>query len=395
MKRVISSTLFVPLLLILAVLAGCKGDPNQRKKKFLEIGNKAYHKGDYKAASLNYRRALQEDKLFAEAHYRLGLTQLKAGSFGDAVAELQRAFTLVPDNADAGAKLAEIYMLAVASDPKRSRAYMTEIRDVTDRLLKRDPKSYDGLRLSAYLLVQENKVDDAIARYKQASEVKPNQPETVMPWAMMLLQTHQDVEGERLLVDFISKRKDFAGAYDLLYNLYTQDKRIADAERILRAKADALPDHPEFRIQLAAHYFGYQHRADMEKELSAVSNSGKDGQGHMLVGDFLFNLKEYDRAQKEYEAGVKQGGRTKTAFQLRMAQVAAAQQKFTEAKSLIDQVIKADSKNSDAVAMRANLQVNSGDLASIDSAISDLKSMVQRNPENSTMHYELARAYIA
>ena len=45
MKRVFSSSL-IPLLLILAVLAGCKGDTNQRKKKFLEIGNKSYNKGD-------------------------------------------------------------------------------------------------------------------------------------------------------------------------------------------------------------------------------------------------------------------------------------------------------------------------------------------------------------
>ena len=393
MKRALSSTL-IPLLLILAVLTGCKGDANKRKKKFLEIGNKFYNKGDYKAAAINYKRAQQEDKQFAEAYYRLGLTALKMGAMGDAAQSLQRAFTLAPDNADAGAKLAEIYMIAVAGDPKKARAFLTEIQDVTDRLLKRDPNSYDGLRLSAYLLAQEGKTDQAMERYRQANNVKPDQAETMMPWAIMKFQNHQDKEGERLLTELISKKKDYPNAYDMLYTLYARDHRLEDAEKVLRAKAE-IPDHPEFRIQLAAHYFVNQRRTDMEKELATVSTAGKDGQGHLLVGDFFSNLKEYDRAKQEYETGVQLGAKNKSAFQLRLVTLYATQQKFSEANALIDKVTKEDPKNSDAVGMRAALQVNSGDPQKVDTAISDLKAMVQRSPENYIMHYELARAYLA
>jgi tetratricopeptide (TPR) repeat protein len=394
MKRLFSSTL-IPVLLILALLAGCKGDANQRKKKFLEIGNKSFNKGDYKAAALNYKRALQEDNKYAEAYYRLGLTSLKSGSYGDAVQALQRAFTLAPDNADAGAKLAEIYIIALSTDPKRSRNYLTEIQDVTDRLLKRDPKSYDGLRLSAYLLMQEGKPDKAIERYQAANAVKPDQPETVMPWAQVLLLNHDDKEAEKLLLDFLQKKKSYPAAYDMLYTLYARDRRFEEAEKMLRAKADAIPEHPEFRVQLAAHYFVNQRRADMDKELNTVSTSGADGRGHLLVGDFFFTLKEYERAQKEFEAGLKQGGKNKSTFQMRIVQLDAAQQKFGEANTLIDQVVKEDSKNNDAIGMRAALQINSGEVGKIDSAISDLQSMVRRNPENANMHYELARAYLA
>jgi len=381
--------------MILALLAGCKGDANQRKKKFLEIGNKSYNKGDYKAATLNYKRALQEDNKFAEAYYRLGLTSLKVGAWGDAVQNLQRSFTLAPDNVDAGSKLADIYIRALAGDPKRARTYLTEIQDVTDRLLKRDPKSYDGLRLSAYLLMQDSKAEKAMERYKEANDVKPNQPETILPWAQVLFMNHQDKEGEALLLGLLQKKKDFPPAYDLLYTLYARDHRNEDAEKMLRAKADAMPEHPEYRIQLAAHYFVTQRRADMDKELNTVATAGKDGQGHLLVGDFFSNLKEYERAQKEYEAGLQGGGKNKATFQMRMVQLYAVQQKFNEANSLIDQVVKEDSKNNEAVGMRAALQVNSGDPAKIDAAISDLQSMVRRNPDNGVMHYELARAYLA
>jgi tetratricopeptide (TPR) repeat protein len=394
MKRAFSSTL-IPLLLILAILTGCKGDPNTRKKKFLEIGNKSYNKGDYKAAALNYKRALQEDNKYPDAYYRLGLTALKTGAYGDAVNNLQRAFTLDPDNADAGAKLAEIYIVALASDPKKARNYLTEVQDVTDKLLKRNPKSYDGLRLSAYLLLQDGKTPEALERYKQANAVKPDEADTILPWAQVLLRDHQDKEGENLLVDFIKKKPHYPGPYDLLYALYARDKRLEDAERILRAKADAIPERPEFRIQLAAHYYINQRRPEMEKELSIVSGAGKDGQGHLLVGDFFTNLKEYDRAQKEFETGIQMGGKNKAAFQMRLVNLYSIEQKYPEANALIEQVVKENPKDNEAIGMRAALKVNSNDLGKIDSAITDLLDMVHRNPENAVIHYQLAKAYMA
>lgn len=395
MKRVLSSKL-VPLLLILAaLLTGCRGSTEQRKKKFLDIGNKAHNKGDYKAAAINYKRALQEDNKFPEAYYRLGLNSLKAGLYNDAIGNLQRAFSLAPENTDAGAKLAEIFMLAVATDPKQAKRFINEVQDVSERMLKRDPKSYDGLRLSAYLLAQDAKSDQALARYKQANDAKPGQAETIMPWALLLFQDHQDKAGEKLLTDFIPNHKDYPNAYDMLYTLYARDKRIEEAEKVLRAKADAMPEHPEYRIQLAAHYFVNGHRPEMEKELNTISGAGKEGQGHQLVGDFFLNLREYDRAQKEYETGIAQNNKNKALLQTRMVQLYALQQKFTDAATLIDQVVKADPKNNEALGMRAALQVNTGDLSKIDAAISDLKTIVQRNPENFMMHYELGRAYLA
>ena len=115
-------------------------------------------------------------------------------------------------------------------------------------------------------MAQDGKRDEALALYKQANEIKPGQPESVLPWAVMLFQNHQENEGEKLLLDFVAKQKTIPGAYDLLYTLYNRDKRTQDAEKILRAKADAMPDHPEFRVQLAAHYFINQRRDEMEKE---------------------------------------------------------------------------------------------------------------------------------
>ena len=82
-------------------------------------------------------------------------------------------------------------------------------------------------------------------------------------------------------------------------------------------------------------------------------------------------------ALTEFDAGVQQGGKNKSAFQMRIVQLYASQQKFTEANALADRIVKDDPKNNNAIGMRAALQVNSGDLTKIDAAISDLKTRIK------------------
>ena len=86
---------FLTLSLALALLTvGCKKDP----KKFLEQGNASFSEGKYSEALIYYRRALQADPRFAEAHYRMGLTQMKLGNWPAAYQELSRVVDLQPDH---------------------------------------------------------------------------------------------------------------------------------------------------------------------------------------------------------------------------------------------------------------------------------------------------------
>ena len=55
-----------------ALLAGCHGDPNVRKQKYLESGKRYSAEGKYREAAIQYLNALKVDKNFPDAHYELG-----------------------------------------------------------------------------------------------------------------------------------------------------------------------------------------------------------------------------------------------------------------------------------------------------------------------------------
>ena len=80
MKRL----MLVATLPLLVYLAACTRDPKEIARKYVETGNKYYEKGKYKEASIMYRRALQKNMRDAQAHYRLGLVELKQGMRGGA-----------------------------------------------------------------------------------------------------------------------------------------------------------------------------------------------------------------------------------------------------------------------------------------------------------------------
>ena len=64
--------------------------------RYSERGNQYFDKGQYTQARLMYKRALQKDMRYGPAHYKLGLTEYKLGSFAVAAGEFQRAIDLTP-----------------------------------------------------------------------------------------------------------------------------------------------------------------------------------------------------------------------------------------------------------------------------------------------------------
>src|ERR1051326_3009394 len=139
--------------IMLSALMSCSRSPDVAKQRYLESGNKYYDRGKYKEARIMYLDAIQKDRLFGPAYYRLGLTSLKLQSLTEAVGAFRRAMDLIkedrPEHWDAMVKLSEIYLLVGRG--QNQKQYLDEVHDFCEKLLKRDPKSFDGHRLTADL----------------------------------------------------------------------------------------------------------------------------------------------------------------------------------------------------------------------------------------------------
>src|ERR1700728_3498037 len=83
------------------LLLGCSRDPNVRKQKYLERGERYFQAGKIREAAIEFANALQVDPNFADAHYQLARCDLRESSWSGAYQELVRTTDLQPQNADA------------------------------------------------------------------------------------------------------------------------------------------------------------------------------------------------------------------------------------------------------------------------------------------------------
>src|SRR5437879_2857382 len=138
---------FLAILPLALLVSSCSRDPKAQAQRYLDNGNKFFAKAKYKEASIMYRRALQKDLRYGEAYYRLGLTDLKLQSYSDAARMLLRAVELQPNNTDATTKLADLYMVAALQGGPQTTAILKEIKDLADKLIAQNPKSFDAHRI--------------------------------------------------------------------------------------------------------------------------------------------------------------------------------------------------------------------------------------------------------
>src|ERR1700733_3660886 len=108
MKPFSAFRLLLALALIATVFVGCSRDPNVRKQKYFESGQRYYGKGQYREAAIQYKNAIQIDSTYGNAHYGLAQALLKLQQWSPAYQELARTLELQPDNYPARIDLANL-----------------------------------------------------------------------------------------------------------------------------------------------------------------------------------------------------------------------------------------------------------------------------------------------
>lgn len=384
------------LLLTLALLisfVGCTGDPDSRKKKHLTNGNKYFDNGKFNEAAIMYRRALKEDQRFGEAWYKLGLAELKRGRPGEAVNSLRRAVELQPDNNDAFSKLADLYLTAYLVDPIKFKGLLPELKDLANRLTKKNPKSYDALRLNGYIALTDKDVPGALAYFQQADTAKPDQPGLVLILAQTLYNTGKPEEGEAKLKALIVKDKTYYPAYDFLFMVYARANNYAEADKIINQKARDNPADGTLLVNLATHYFLNRKEPEMKAALNKLISDPKTyPNAYIMAGDFYYRIRDFDNAQKTYEAGEKAQKDKHKDFGKRLVEIKVAQNKLPEALALVESLLKEDPTDPDSISMRATLQLYGGKPEQQANAIADMQSVVSKMPENFVLRFNLGRA---
>ncbi len=393
----------------LLTLVSCSRDPNVVKRRYLESGNRYFDRGKYKEAAIMYADALQKDRLWGPAHYKLGLTWIKTGNLGGALNELHRAIERLPkdspDRLDATVKICEIYLAAERT--RDNAAMMAETEGYIKDLLARNPNSFDGHRLNGdYDFVRAQQaittgrkdegaslLDGAQAEYEKANSIKPGDTGVSMQMARVAAEKGKFDEAERIYRQVIGKDKAYRPAYTELYRLQVLAEKNLDAgEQTLKLGFQNNPKAYSFLTSLAVQYSYQGRRDDMLKVLQQIKSLKDFPDGYLVVGDFYRRLGDADAAIKEYREGQSQDPKRKLLYLKRVVETLMARGRGAEAEQINRQILKDNPQDSFAKEIEGSLLLERGDLAT---AMVDLQGAVTADPHNPVNHYRLGLAHKA
>jgi tetratricopeptide (TPR) repeat protein len=362
---------------------------------YLELGNRHFEQGKFADASLDYRKSISKNPNFGEAHYRLGLADMEQRDDRGAYGELSRAVELLPNRDDFRVRLADLCVRSYDASGDKPKVLYDQIVATADYLLKKNPNSFDGLRLRGSALAIDRRFDEALTQFRKANALRPLEPGIVLPMIQTLFLTNQG-EADELGKRFLQAHKDYPPVYDVLVSHYMRSNRMADAEELLKNEAANLPGNASPQLQLATLYLRMHREADMVRTLNNLASNRKVfPQAHAMVGDFYAAIPRWDDASKEYEAGISSSPKDKLLYQKKLIKILIAQGQKDEALNRLNQLVKANPEDFDARGERAILLRESDDPKKLDLAISDLNILLNKNQKDEIAQYNIGLGYLA
>jgi len=379
------------VLALAAALAACRKNP----ESYIERGRKALAAGKYGEAEIDYLKATQLNAALADGWYGVALAQFRQKKLAEAYQNMTHASELAPRRDDIAAGLADVSIAYYLGDPAHPAQLYGQAQGTAADLLKRNPNSWDGLRLKGLVAMLDRRYADAITAFRAAAQVKPNQSEVTQPLMEAMVANGQGADAEKEGREYLAHDPHFAPVYDTLYRWYMQSHNDTAAENLLKQKIAANLTVADYRLQLASHYLRAKNPAQMKATLDGMAGDSKNfPDALMTAANFYAANGLYDDAIAYLNSGAK-NEKDKTKYQQRTAEILAQAGHPDQAMGLIKEILKGDPKNVEARSLRAGIEVESNKPDQIEAALAELPELLKERPADAALHYYLGRAQVA
>ena len=369
------------LALIAFTFTACSRDPNVRKHKYFEDGERYYAAGKYREAEIEFVNAIQIDQNYADAHYRLAQTDLKLNQPTRAFQELIKTIDLQPENYLARIDLTRLLI---------AEGQLQLGKEHLDWLLKNRPNDPKVHGMAADLLSAQGEAKGAILEAQKAIELSPADGALYLRLALLQLKDGQSDAAERNFKKAVELDPESLTAW-LTMGTYHQGRGwYGQAEQELNRAVAVAPKDPQPRIALLQLYMVQGRRAEAEQFAKQVKHDFSDNPvGYRVLGDFYILAGDLDKAVAEY-AALDREHPNDPVVKKQYVQLLISTHRIAEAQALNEKILKTSPGDNQALLNRGQLEILAGDA---NAASSTLQTVIKNEPSNAEAHYQLGVAF--
>lgn len=358
-------------------LFACSLNPNVRKEKYFQRGQAYFQKQQYREAVIEFVNSVKIDPAYAEGHYQLAECYVILRQFDRARQEFDRTLELRPDDYRARMRLADLLILI---------RDFREAQEQTDLLLKKAPFDPASHTAAASLLAAEHNIPGAIAETVQAIGLKPGQWELYLSLALLQVNNNQPEMAEASFKKVIELNPKAGEARILLGRFYQSQKRMDDAKHQFEDAIACEATSLDARKALAGLYLIEGKKAEAEQILlQAKRDLAENPDSSLVLSNFYYTIGDLEKSVAEY-AALFQRHPKDLQIEKKYVQLLIETKHNESAHPLIEEILRANPADNDALVYRSEMQIGDGELAE---AIRSLRTVVKNDPGNSQAHYAL------
>jgi cellulose synthase operon protein C len=375
---------------LLAVLAACTRDPNVRKQKYFDSGEKYFAEGKYREAAIQYSNAIQIDSRFAQAHYQLSQAYLKLGDSNRAFQELSRTIELSPDNYPALTDLSNLLVTVRNPDGSPVLDTMRQAKAHLDVLREKVPNVPETHEAWANYYSAQDQIGPAMTEVQQAISLDPNRSESYLLLALLQLRGNLPEEAEANFKKAIQVDPKAMNAQLALGGFYQSRNRMAEAEQQFRHAIDVDPKNPGPRAALVRLLMQQNKKAETEAFLQQTKKDlPNNSDGYRMLGDFYFASGDLDKALAEYTSLYNDHPKDPQ-VKRNYIQLLILKNRLDEAAKLNDEILKNNPRDVDALVYKGQIQLRKNDTPGAENS---LQNALSNDSNNAVAHYQLGIAY--
>ncbi len=390
MNRATTNRLLLFCCLLVAFCTSCSRDPNVRKQKYFDSGEKYFAQGKYREAIIQYSNAVLIDSRFAQAHYQLGQTYLKLGDPNRAFQELSRTVELAPDNYRAHTDIANLLVTNRNTDGSVSQDALKQAKPHLDLLREKLPNDPETHEAWANYYAAQNDLTSAMQEALQTINADPKRSESYLLLAILQIRANLPDKAEASLKKAVDTDPKSMNAQLALGGFYQSHNRLTEAEQRFRHAVDVDPKNPAPRAALVRVLIQENKRDGIESFLRQTKKDIPDvPEGYRMLGDYYFASGDLDKAAAEYASLYDEHPRdsgTKKNF----IQILILKNRLTEATKLNGEILKTNPHDVEALVYKGQIQIRQNDAAG---AVESLQSALSNDSGNAVAHYQLGLAY--
>ena len=367
-------------------LSGCS-DPNKAKAQHLTQGEAYLKESKFQEASLEFRNAIQIDDNLAAAHWGLARAYEGLERYPEMLDELRKTIAKDQNNLDARIRLGNYYLAGA-----RGRAdVIGEAERLAKDVLQKDPRNIEGHILLGSVLFHQDQKDKAFAELNQAVQLDPNRVESYLSLAKFHIVNQEMDKAEALYKKAISMNGNSSLAYTEYGKFLTQVNRPTEAEAALRKAIEVGPTDRTARFVLASYYLVNRQVDKAEEQYKAMAAlEPNKPESQAVLADFYTYTNRIDDAVRIYRDIVAKApdympGR------YRLCEILLAKGDLQGASAQIEEALKKDQHDRQALLLRARLRAQSGQTDGLKNAIADLNDVRQQEPNSRPALYFLAQ----